>query len=123
MISRSEQFIYRLNAVIEENLSDPHFGVNQLAEKMNLSRGGLWRKVRQLTNLTPTQFIKIKRLEKARHMIMNDVATIYEISQAVGISDTSYFAKIFNKQFGVLPSKYVEHLTPDKPNSHRWNEE
>jgi len=106
MLSRKEQFIYRLNTVIEKNISDPLFDVNQLAEKMKLSRGGLWRKVRQLTNLTPTQFIKIKRLDKASQMILHDVANIKRIALDVGFRDQSYFAKCFCKQFGVLPSEY-----------------
>ena len=111
MISRTEIFLSRLNKIVEENLSDFLFGVNQLAEQLNLSRSSLFRKVRQATNCTPLQYIKNKRLDKASKLIKNDVDQVKQIALSVGFTDQSYFAKCFYKRFDVLPSKYREQTT------------
>ena len=110
MLSRDEKFLMRLTVVIEQNLADPEFSIDQLVQKMGSSRTNLWRKVRELTDMTPTEFINIKKLEKARLMILFDVDTIKQISFDVGFRNQSYFTRCFRKQYGVLPSDYREQI-------------
>ena len=106
MISRKEKFLQRIQQVTEAHLSDQDFDVKSLCQEMEMSQPTLWRKVRELAELTPKEYIRSIRLKHASLMLEQDVATISEIAEAVGFGNKSYFSKCFQEQFGVLPSLY-----------------
>lgn len=107
-ISLDDRFLQRIRAIIEENMSDPTFSVEELAEKANLNRTQLLRKLKGLTGLSPNDFIKDLRLQKAADMIRQNVDTITQIGYAVGFNDQSYFSKCFKKQFGTTPKEFSQ---------------
>ena len=103
-----ENFLEKLNNIINENISNPDLEVNMIADLMHLSRPTLYRKIRAISDLTPNDLIKISRLKKAAELLIQGNMKIYEISETVGFSSQSYFWSAFIKQFGTSPSKYAK---------------
>ena len=103
-----ENFLEKLNDIINENIGNPELDVNKIADLMHLSRPTLYRKIRAISDLTPNELIKISRLKKAAELLLQGNMKIYEISEAVGFSSQSYFWSAFIKQFGMSPSKYAK---------------
>jgi signal transduction histidine kinase/DNA-binding response OmpR family regulator len=107
-LTLDDKFIHKVRDLIEANLGDSQFGVEQLAEQMFLSRSQLFRKLKALTGVSPSEVISDFRLEKAARLITMRAETVSQISYAVGFNDQSYFAKRFRKKFGMSPSQYAE---------------
>ncbi len=103
-----EQFLEKLNRIILEHISDPDLDVNQIAEHMHLSRPTLYRKIREISAMTPNDLIRITRLKRAAELLLQSDMKIYEIAEAVGFRSQSYFSTNFISQFGVSPSKYAK---------------
>lgn len=99
-------FLQCMEKTVTENLSDTEFGSDELAEAAFVSRSTLVRKMRSLLNMTPNDYIKVRRLNAAAAMIENGASRINDVCYAVGFNTPSYFAKCFKKQFGVLPADY-----------------
>ncbi|MBL0745565.1 response regulator [Chryseolinea lacunae] len=104
--SLDDKFLDKARTIVDTNLGDYTFTVEQMAEEMNLSRTQLLRKIKALTGLSPNDFIKDIRLKRAAEMIRQKVDIITQIGYAVGFNDQSYFTKCFKKQFGVTPTEY-----------------
>jgi len=98
-------FLSQLTAVIEENLADEQFGVSELADRMNMSRSNLLRKVKKLTNLSVSQLIREVRLKRAMNMLKTSSSNVSEVSLQVGFSSTSYFIKCFREYYGYPPGE------------------
>lgn len=99
-------FLQRTAAIINENIADPSFGVETLANKMAVSRSLLLKKLESLVGESPNDLIKRTRLNKAAKLIENKFGNILEIALEVGYNNPSYFAECFKKQFGISPSQY-----------------
>ena len=104
--SADEFFIQKTLSVINENLSNSAFGIEQLAEKLAVSRALLFKKLNHLAGESPGEIIKRLRLNKAAILIGKNSGNISEIALEVGFNNPSYFSECFKKQFGVLPSQY-----------------
>lgn len=97
-----EEFLKQLTEVIDSNIADVQFNVDKLAESLNMSRSSLHRKVKGVSELTPNEFITLVRLKKAvKHL--QEGYRVSEVYFIVGFSSSSYFSKVFKKQFGVSP--------------------
>lgn len=101
-----EAFLEKLTEVIKSNISEPEFNVDILAEKMNMSRSSLHRKIKGIAPITPNEFIQLERLKMAAQLIQSQEYKINEVCYIVGFNSSSYFAKCFQKQFGVLPKDF-----------------
>lgn len=104
--SNDEKFLIRTHQVIEENLSDSDFDIDRFAREMATSRSQLYRKLKALTGLSASEYMKITRLKIAARMISDKNFNISEAAYLVGFKDPKYFSKCFQKQFGVIPSRY-----------------
>ena len=110
-----EIFMNKLSEVIEQNISNTKLDVDFIAEKMNLSRASLYRKINNISKLSPNELIKIARLKKAAELILQGELRLNEISEAVGFSSQSYFSRAFLKQFNRTPSQFAkEHKKNDR---------
>lgn len=116
-VSLDDRFLNNLRLIVESNMSDPSFTVEQLADKAGLQRNQLLRKLKGLTGLSPTDFIKDLRLKRAADMIRQRTDTITQIGYAVGFNDQSYFSKCFKQQFGVSPKEYARAHIREKSNT------
>lgn len=99
-----------LNAIkiIDLNLTDENFSVDDLASKLNLSRTHLYRKLKSLTNQSATEFIRYNRLKHAVKLMKENELSLSEIGYAVGFNSPNYFATSFRKQYGKSPSDFIK---------------
>ena len=102
------EFLIKMNKVIEENFSNPDLNINFLADKLNISRSGLFAKIKTLADITPNEMIQLVRLKRAAQLLREKRNTVSEVGYMVGFSNPSYFSKCFQKQFGVRPTDYVK---------------
>lgn len=102
-------FINKAILLVENNLHNPNFGIDSMVDELNMSQSTLFRKIKSLTGLSLTAFIRSIRLKKAAQLIVasNDL-NLNEIAYEVGFNDYKYFKDSFKKQFNCLPSKYRE---------------
>jgi signal transduction histidine kinase/ligand-binding sensor domain-containing protein/DNA-binding response OmpR family regulator len=106
-VSKIDQaFFHDLHEVINKNLSDEEFNVEQLCKKLYMGRTTLYRKVLALTGETPTDFIRSYRLKRGAELLKQNFGTVLEVAFEVGFSNSSYFAKCFKEKFHQLPSEY-----------------
>ena len=104
--SIDEQFLKKAKAVIEENIGNPRFDVEQFADNMNLSNVQLRRKIRALTNFTVIEFIRYYRLQKATNLLSQNAGTISEIAYQVGFDSLTYFGRVFQEVYKMSPTEY-----------------
>jgi signal transduction histidine kinase/ligand-binding sensor domain-containing protein/DNA-binding response OmpR family regulator len=102
-----KQFLTNMNKLIEDNISNSDFSVDELAVKLFISRSGLFAKMKSLTGMTPNEFIQLIRLRKAAELLSRKELRINEVCYQVGFNNPSYFTKCFQKQFGMLPKDYI----------------
>ena len=105
-----EEFINKLNDIIQKNISNSDFNVILLAEALNISRSGLHRKITEVLNVSPVEYIRLCRLQKAAELISEGRYRINEIAYMIGINTPSYFIKIFQAHYGMTPKEYEEHI-------------
>ena len=98
-------FLRKATESIEENISNDQFGVSELAHELGMSRSNLLRKVKKLTDLSASQFIRQVRLQNAMEMLQEDSFNVSEVSYKVGFSSTSYFIKCFRDHYGYPPGE------------------
>ncbi|MBD5275859.1 MAG: response regulator, partial [Bacteroides sp.] len=100
------ELLTRMQALIDENLGNPDLNVDFLAERLGISRSGLYDKIRSLADVTPHELIQLSRLKKAAEYLAEGKYRVQEVSYMVGINNSSYFSRLFQKQFGVKPSEF-----------------
>ena len=106
MSKADEELMNKLIGIIEDNITDPNFGVERLSEIVFMSRSSLHRKIKVIAGTSPADFIRLIRLKKATELIIDGRHRIGEICFLVGINSPSYFIKLFQKQFGMTPKEF-----------------
>jgi len=101
-----DHFMDKLNAIIEDNISEIEITVDLLAKLMNVSRPTLYRRVNRYSNLKPNEMIRLAKLKKAAELLQQGKYTITQVASMVGYSVSSNFSRDFNKCFGMRPSIY-----------------
>ena len=102
------ELLKRMNQIIEDNVANADLNVNFLAEQLNISRSGLFAKIKSLTDVTPNEMIQVVRLKRAARLLLESNYLVSEVGYMVGFSSPSYFSKCFQKQFGMKPGDYVK---------------
>jgi AraC-like DNA-binding protein len=102
-----QEFLRELREVIEENLSDPGFNVDQLSRKLYMSHATLYRKINALTGENPVEFIRTCRLKRGAELLKSKRGNVGDVAFEVGFSNTSYFIKCFKEKFHRLPSSFM----------------
>jgi AraC-like DNA-binding protein len=102
-----EDLVHQLMTLMESSWNKERFSIHDLAEGIGVSKSKLYRKTISLTGLSPSDFMKEYRLEKALGMIEKQGTNISEVAYGSGFSSPSYFSKCFKKRYGILPSEYA----------------
>jgi len=102
-----EEFLSRMNSIIEQNISNIDFTIDMLAEQLNISRSGFFSKIKSLAGVTPNELIQVVRLKKAAELLSVNKYRINEVAYMVGYNDPSYFSKCFFKQFNIRPGDFI----------------
>ena len=104
--SLDEEFVEKALRLVEENMENPEFSVNNLCDDLGMSRSQLYRKFESITGLTPNDFIRSVRLKRAAQLLRGSSYNISEISDRVGFNSIKYFNKYFKEEFGFTPTQY-----------------
>ncbi len=102
-----KEFLRKLGEIVQENLQNPDFSMDDIVEMMNMSRSSFYRKIKGIMDVTPNDYIRIQRLKKAAELLSAKKDNVTEICYMVGFNSPSYFAKCFQKYYGVLPKDYA----------------
>ncbi|MFK8006739.1 MAG: ATP-binding protein [Saprospiraceae bacterium] len=102
------KWLKKLETIAFEKATKPNFNVSQLAFEMAIGERQFNRRLKKITGLTPGNYLKEIKLQKARQLLENKVySTIAEVAYSIGFSTPEYFSKIFKNRFGKSPSNYI----------------
>jgi len=105
--TEDEKFLSELVERIKQNISNPNLSIEALSRDMKMSRVWLYKKVLMLTGRSPVEFIRAIRLQKAAQLLENTQMVISMVASEVGFENPQYFARLFKKEYNILPSTYV----------------
>jgi AraC-like DNA-binding protein len=103
-----EQLMERIMKSINKNISDSDFNVEQLTQEVGISRAQLHRKMKELTGISTSDFIRNIRLEQAARLLKEQKINVTQVAYTVGFSNLAHFSTVFRKHFGMTPSEYIE---------------
>lgn len=103
--SSEDEFFQKVIQIIQKELDNPNFSVAELSKEMHLSSTQMYRKLKALTGLPPSKFIRRFRLQNSLELLQNSSMNIAEIAYEVGFSDPNYFSRAFSEEFGKSPSE------------------
>lgn len=106
-----EQFMKQAMAVVEKNMSNTSFSVEEFSRDMYMSRVALYKKILSLTGKAPLEFIRTMRLKRAAQLLEKSGMTVAEIAYEVGFNNPKTFSRYFKDEFRVLPSEYQRQAT------------
>ncbi|MCW3786807.1 hybrid sensor histidine kinase/response regulator transcription factor [Plebeiibacterium sediminum] len=103
-----EEFMGKVNQVIEESYTDSTFDIDTFSSKLYVSRSLLYKKLKALTDVSPNEYITIYRLKKSIALLKSKKHQVSEVAFMVGFNDPKYFSRVFKKYYDCSPSAYVE---------------
>jgi len=102
------KFINDLTLIVENNISNEHFSIEDICSEMKISHVQLYRKVKSLLHCRVTEYIMNARLQKARYYLQHEDLSISEVAFRTGFSSATYFSTAFKSKFTVTPSEFRE---------------
>ena len=107
-----DRFALKLFQLIENNIDNPELNINMICREIGLSRTNLYRKLKTITDLSPTELIRNYRLEMATNLLLHSHYTISEIATYTGFNSHAYFTSCFRSAYGCTPTEYaLQHQT------------
>lgn len=110
-----EIFLHKAIELVNKNIQDENLGVEMMVDHLFMSQSTLYRKIKSLTGLSITGFIRAIRIKKAAQLILKSNMKMSDVAFDVGFNDYKYFKKSFQQQFGCLPSEYREKNAESQP--------
>lgn len=101
-------FIASVKEKVEEHMADPDFNIDKLCALLSMSRTSFYNKLKDLTEQSPSDFIRFIKLKQAANLLVNSEYSISEIADMTGFNDAKYFREVFKKHFNMTPSKYAK---------------
>ncbi len=107
-LSKTDEKLFKnIDELLQKNLNNPDFTLDDFANYLSISRSGLYRKIKGTFGMSPNEFIRVRRLKKAAELLLQDNNTrVNEVCYLVGFNSPSYFTKCFIKEFNVHPKDY-----------------
>lgn len=102
-----EELMERIMKVVNENLSDSDFNVEKMCDEVGVSRTQLHRKLKEMTGVPTSEFLRNIRLNEAARLIRERKINITQVSYMVGFANNSHFSTAFKKYFGMSPTEYA----------------
>ncbi len=106
--SFNETFIKNAIGFVEENIEKDEFSIDELAMQMNMSRSTFYRKLKALTGMSGSDFIRMIKLKRSAQLLKTGEYTVSMAAYQAGFNDLKHFRKSFQKQFGTTPSEYMK---------------
>ncbi|MCY1721559.1 substrate-binding domain-containing protein [Prolixibacteraceae bacterium Z1-6] len=108
-ISRMDRkFLNKVSNIVEQHLDKEELSVEELSQLIGLSRVHVYRKIKKLTGMSVSEFVRSVKLKQSLNLIKTSGKSISEIAYEVGFSSPSYFTRCFKKQFGISPSEFAK---------------
>jgi len=104
--SMDEKFVAKAAALIELNIENPDFLVEDLCREMGMSRVYFYKKILALTDKTPSELIRYMRIRRAADLLERSQLFVNEVAYKVGFNDPKYFRKYFKEEYGINPNEY-----------------
>lgn len=108
IVDADNEMMKRLLGYLEQRISDPALKIEDLAEAVNLGRSVFYGKIKSIVGMTPVDFVRHIRMQRAEELIAKSNYPFSQIAYMVGFSDPKYFGKCFKKETGMTPSEYRE---------------
>lgn len=105
-----DKFLQKITDVIKKNITDTELNIESLSKKMGMSRSNLHRKLVLLTDKSPSEFVRIIKLNESIDLLKKKQYNISEVSYMVGFNSLSYFTNCFKNHFHISPTEFVEKL-------------
>jgi len=99
-------FLQKIENILAENLQNDQFGIMELCKAIGISRSQLHNKIKQMTGVSTSIYIRSLRLEKAEYLLQTTDLNISEVAYSVGFRSASYFSKLFMEKYGIAPSRF-----------------
>lgn len=103
-----ERFRRKLERIVNARMRNPNLNIDVIASQFGMGRTNFYRKVRELMGMSPNDYLRKCRMERAAELLQSSDQNIGEICGMVGIPDAQYFSRVFKSYFGVPPSSYRE---------------
>ena len=103
-----ERFCRKLERIVNTRLRNPNLNIDIIAAQFGIGRTNFYRKVRELTGMSPNDYLRKCRMERAAELLRTSETAISEVCAQVGIPDAQYFSRVFKSYFGTTPSFYRE---------------
>ena len=102
------KFVSEFSSIIESNIANENFGVDDICREIGISRVQLYRKVKAVLGYNINDYILTVRMQKAKYLLQNENLSISEIAYKTGFSSQAYFSTVFKSKFGVTPKAFKE---------------
>lgn len=106
-LQQEDAFICKLRGIIEKNMENSDFSIPELCKAIGMSRSQLHLKIKALTKRSTSYYIHSIRLHKAKDLLGTKGLTVTQVAYEVGFKDPAYFSRLFTKEFGISPNKYL----------------
>ena len=106
VVNLDEEMMSQLMAYIEQRIGDEQLRVEDMADAVGMGRTVFFGKLKEIVGLSPSDFLKQVRMQRAEQLVRRSRLTFSEIAYSVGFTDPKYFTKCFKKQTGMTPSEY-----------------
>lgn len=107
IVSGDDKFTQQFFEVIEKNISNPELNIDLICREVGLSRTNLYRKLKAITELSPIELIRNKRLEIAARLLLESDYSVSEISTYAGFNSHAYFTQCFRSAYGCSPTEFL----------------
>ncbi len=105
-IPAPDQLLKTVIGILENHMAEPEYSVGQLGEELNMSRAQLYRKISAVSGSSPNELLRMVRMKRAARLLHSRELNVTQVMYEVGIQNTSYFARSFQKYYGTNPSEY-----------------
>jgi len=102
----NHHFLEKINQIIHQNIENETFNSEMLSRSTKHSRAKLFQKIKEMTGLSTTLYIRWVRLERSRKLLCQNTDSIREIAFQVGFSDLAYYSRCFKQTYGITPSSF-----------------
>ncbi|MBR1462072.1 MAG: helix-turn-helix domain-containing protein [Prevotella sp.] len=106
MSESEQQMMARMDKYIKENIGDPDLKIEDIANAVNLSRTVFYERMKSLTEMSPSDYLRHVRMQRAKELVATSDMTFSQIAYQVGFTDPKYFRICFKKETGVTPSEF-----------------
>ena len=106
--ARKNHFLEKVNKVIQSNLYFDDYNLELFAADMKMSKSSLYRKIKQLTGMSPCGYIRSQRIEEAKSLLHNTGSKVVDVAVTVGFRDVKYFSRCFREETGKYPSEFMK---------------